>query len=220
MSRIINVAKQFNIGVVVIDPIYKMNLEGDENSSRDQTLLFNQLDRITTEAKCTLILNDHFGKGNQSEKDPLDAIRGSSAKGGDVDAAMILRRHEVDGCFSVDMVHRELPPVEPFCVGWNFPLMEPRQDLDPAAMKKSKPGRTPKYCLPKLLSHIGGSSVQNPISVSEWAKRAGIARQTLQNYIPKMREKGWISTLGDGSKARKFITEEGKEAVKQWESTQ
>ena len=29
--------------------------------------------------------------GNQAEKDPLDAIRGSSAKGGDVDVAVVLR---------------------------------------------------------------------------------------------------------------------------------
>jgi predicted transcriptional regulator len=220
VSGIINLAQQSYIGVVVIDPVYKMNLEGDENSSRDQTLLFNQLDRITTEAKCTLILNDHFGKGNQSEKDPLDAIRGSSAKGGDVDAAMILRKHEVEGCFRVDMVHRELPPVGPFCIGWKFPTMELRPDLDPAAMKKSKPGRTPKSSLPELLRYIRDSSAENPISVSEWANRAGMTRQTLQTYISKMRCKGWISTVGEGSKARKFITAEGKEAVRRWESTQ
>ncbi len=83
-----------------------------------------------TDLQCTAIFNDHSGKGNQSEKDPLDVIRGSSAKGGDLDAAMVLRKHDVDGCFRVDLVHRELAPVAPFCIGWNFPLMELRPDLN------------------------------------------------------------------------------------------
>ena len=120
VDSILEVIAHCHAEVVVIDPLYKLNLEGEENNSRDQTLLFNELDRLITVGKVTLILNDHFSKGNQSEKDPLDAIRGSSAKGGDVDAAMVLRRHEVADCFRVDIVHRELPPVEPFTIGWNF----------------------------------------------------------------------------------------------------
>lgn len=87
------------------DPLFKLNIAGEENSTRDQTVFFLELDRLTTEAGCTAILNDHSGKGNQSEKDPLDVIRGSSAKGGDLDAAMVLRKHEVEHCFRVDMVH-------------------------------------------------------------------------------------------------------------------
>jgi hypothetical protein len=145
ITRIIGLAGQFKSGVIVLDPIFKMNLEGEENNSRDQTLFFNQIDRLTTESGCTVILNDHFGKGNQSEKDPLDAIRGSSAKGGDVDAAMILRKHEEENAFRVDVIHRELPPVEPFTISWKFPLMELRPDLSPDAMKapKSKTRRAP-----------------------------------------------------------------------------
>lgn len=167
ISRIIELAIKLGIGVVIIDPIYKLNTEGDENSSRDQTILFNDLDRITTEAGSTLILNDHFGKGNQSEKDPLDAIRGSSAKGGDVDAAMILRKHEVEGCFSVDLVHRELPPVAPFCIEWEFPLMKLRPDLDAADMKKIN-GRPKKYDADDLLRLLPPEG----LSGSEWEDAA------------------------------------------------
>src|SRR5262249_54076285 len=71
VSRLIQIAKQLGAAVVVLDPVYKANLDGEENNSRDQTIFFNQLDRITTEASSTLILNDHFSKGNQSDKDPL-----------------------------------------------------------------------------------------------------------------------------------------------------
>jgi predicted transcriptional regulator len=213
VQRIIEIARQSHRAVVVLDPIYKANTEGDENSSRDQTVFFNQLDRITTGGECTLILNDHFGKGNQSEKDPLDAIRGSSAKGGDVDAALILRRHEVDGSFRVDVVHRELPPVEPFCIGWNYPLMELRPDLSPEAMKKNKGGRSKSHDPFDLISAIRDTTEANPISITKWAEKIGVSRQTLQGYVPALHKKGWIKTVGEGNCARRCITEKGRDLV-------
>jgi len=209
INRIVALAKQLKIGLVVIDPVAKANVEGEENSSRDQTLFFNQIDRLTTEAECTVVLNDHTTKGNQSEKDPLDTIRGSSAKGGDLDAAMVLRKHEEEGCYRVDMVHRELAPVDPFTIGWRYPLMELRPDLDPEAMKKAKAGRKKAHDPRKLLAAISDTTAENAVSILAWSKAAGIARQTLTDYLPELRSKGWIRTAGEGSNSRQFITEKG-----------
>lgn len=214
VGRIIRFAQHFKAGAVVADPVYKMNVEGEENSSLDQTLFFNQLDRITTEAGCTLILNDHFSKGNQSEKEPLDAIRGSSAKAGDVDAAMVLRKHEVEGCFRVDLIHRELAPVEPFCIGWEFPLMRLRPDLNAEAMKKAKPGRRKGHDPIDLLAVIEDTTAANPISISAWATKAGIPRGTLTDYLPDMHGQGLIKTTGEGHTARQHITDKGRNLVR------
>jgi predicted transcriptional regulator len=214
VSRIMAIARHRGATVIVIDPVFKLNVEGDENSSRDQTVFFNQLDRITTEGKATLILNDHSGKGNQSEKDPLDVIRGSSAKGGDLDAAMVLRKHEVDGCFRVDLVHRELPPVAPFVIGWRYPLMELRPDLSADAMKKPKGGPPKKYDPEVLCAAILDSTAEKGISISAWAAAAGVKRPTLQGYLPGLRAKGWIATAGEGNMARQFLTDKGREAVR------
>jgi hypothetical protein len=217
IDQIIVLAKERGIEVVILDPVYKLNTVGDENSSRDQTVFFNELDRLTTDAACTVILNDHFGKGNQSEKDPLDAIRGSSAKGGDVDAAMILRRHDVDGCFRVDLVHRELPPVDPFCIGWEYPLMRLRSDLDPDLMKKAKAGRRKSHSLEKLVAAISDHTAINPISISQWALKCDLARTTLTEYLPALRSKGWVTTVGEGKNARQALTGLGQEIALKWE---
>jgi RecA-family ATPase len=48
IERIIGLARELQAGLVVIDPIYKLN-QRDENSSRDQTALCNEIDRLTTE---------------------------------------------------------------------------------------------------------------------------------------------------------------------------
>jgi hypothetical protein len=216
ISRIIKVAAELGAQVIVVDPVFKLNTEGDENSSKDQTILFNELDRLTTEAGCTVILNDHAGKGNQSEKEPLDVIRGSSAKGGDLDAAMVLRKHEVEGCFRVDMVHRELAPVQPFVIGWEYPMMRLRTDLNADDMKKPGPGRDKDHDPAKLCARIITRTVNNPVSKSEWAEAVGIPRTTLTGYMPGMRKNGWIATAGEGSKARPYLTEKGVAAGQRW----
>lgn len=204
VDRIIQAALEINAAVVVLDPVYKLNVEGDENSSRDQTLLFNQLDRITTEARATLLMADHFSKGSQSEKDPLDAIRGSSAKGGDIDAAVILRKHNQEGCFSVDVVHRELPPVEPFVVAWKFPLFNLADDLNPADMKKAG-GRPQKHDPCSFLQLFP----DHPVSISELAMLAAVPRRTLADYLEILRGRGYVATIGEGNSARQMLTEKG-----------
>lgn len=219
VCRLIMIAKKFGAEVVVIDPVFKANTEGEENSSRDQTVFFNELDRITTEALCTVILNDHSGKGNQSEKDPLDVIRGSSAKGGDLDAAMVLRKHQEDGCFRIDLVHRELPPVEPFVVEWKYPLMELRNDLSANDMKKPKNvGALKKHDPKKILAAITHTTEAGPISISKWAELANVKRQTLQGYTDELRAKGWIATAGEGNTARQYITKKGLDAINEDEN--
>lgn len=209
IDRLIDAAEIYDAKVVVADPIYKLN-HGDENAAHVQTALFNELDRLTA-AGCAVIINDHFGKGNQSEKDPLDAVRGSSAKGGDVDAAMILRKHDVDDHFRVDIVHRELPPVDPFVMGWKFPLMRREDELNPQDMKQAKPGRKRSVSDGELLAAIADSTPESPISVSQWATAVGKSRSTVLPHIEALRTRGFVATTGDGASGRKYITSKGLE---------
>lgn len=213
INRLLKLVASINARALFLDPIYKLNTEGDENSSRDQTKLFNELDRITTEGRATLILNDHFSKGSQSDKDPLDAIRGSSAKGGDVDAAIIIRAHENKFSYTVDVIHRELPPVEPFVISWKFPLFSIDESLDPAALKQPKRGRPKTFDYLAALTAIADSSTENAYSRNAWAKKLGIPPATLFNHLPHLRTKGWIYTVGEGNTAKTVITPKGLQLV-------
>lgn len=209
VNRLIAICKEHGITVVVIDPVAMLNTQGDENSSRDQIVLMNEIDRLTTEAGCTVILNDHFGKGNQSEKDPRDAIRGSSAKIGAIDAAMILRVHDVEDCYRADIIQRELPPVEPFVIGWKFPLMQVRTDLDPEAMKKTKGGKTKNFTPSELLLPIKNTTVESSITITAWSKLLGIPRTSLAGNLAELRQRDYIRTVGEGTTSRQYITEMG-----------
>jgi len=215
VDKIIKMALARRCTVVVIDPIYKLNTQGkDENSAGEQTQFLNELDRITTEGKCSLIFDDHFSKGSQSNKDPLDAIRGSSAKGGDVDAAIIIRKHKEEGSFSVDVVHRELPPIEPFVITWQFPLFHQDGSLDAADMKQPRKGGRPPSVDPiEVLVGFKDTTPENGITVSRLAVNLGIARSTVRDYLPMLRSKSWIATVGEGARATQYLTKEGRERL-------
>lgn len=220
VDRIVAMAVNRRCSVVVVDPIYKLNTQGkDENAAGEQTVFLNELDRITTEGRCSLIFDDHFSKGSQSDKDPLDAIRGSSAKGGDVDAAMIIRKHKEEGSFSVDVIHRELPPVAPFAIRWQYPLFELADDLDPADMKQPKRGRPKKVDPTNVLPYLTDTDSEHGITISKLSEDSGISRQTLsQRYLPELRLKKFIATAGEGSSATQYITQKGKERLEKLNS--
>lgn len=215
VGRILHIANKFNIQVAILDPLFKLNTAGDENSAFIQTQLFNQLDRLVTTANLTLIFTDHFSKGSQAEKDPLDAIRGSSAKGGDVDCAIILRAHQEPNAFSVHIVHRELPPVDPFVIRWSFPLMTPADELNPANMKQPhQPGRPfSQPSFHQLLAPIITRTKNNPISFPEWAALTNTPITTLKRIAVQLIAKGFITSVGEGTKAKKAITQEGIQFV-------
>jgi len=215
VDKIIKMALKRRCTVVVVDPIYKLNTQGrDENSAGEQTQFLNELDRITTEGKCSLIFDDHFSKGSQSDKDPLDAIRGSSAKGGDVDAAIIIRKHKEEGSFSVDVVHRELPPVEPFVITWQFPLFHQDNSLDAADMKQPKKGGRPPSIDPiDILAGFRDTTPENGITVSRLALKLAMPRSTVRDQLPFLRSKSWIATVDEGARATQYLTREGNERL-------
>jgi hypothetical protein len=199
--------------LVIIDPIYKGLGGRDENSAGDVGQLCNEIEQIAVETKAAVLYAAHFSKGNQASKEAIDRIGGSGVWTRDADTIITLTKHEFENAYTVDLILRNLPEQAPFVVEWNFPLMCEAPHLDPNNLKQSA-GRRRKYDPRKLLAVIADTSAEQPISISAWATDAGIPRQTLDGYLPEMRRNGWIVTVGDGSAARRYLTEKGKAYVK------
>src|SRR5262249_51704582 len=134
----------------------------------------------------------------------------------DPDSLLIFTRHEMEDAFTVEATLRNFKPIEPFCVRWQFPLMGRDGELDPARLKQSKGGRKRTHAPEQLCAAIIETTAENPTRISAWAVAAKIPRQTLQDYLPGLRAKRWIATSGEGSSARQFITEKGREAVQEY----
>jgi AAA domain len=201
-----------NFALIVLDPIYKLYGGTDENAAGDVAELLNSLECLATETGAAIAFGAHFAKGNASAKEAIDRISGSGVFARDPDSLLIFTKHETDDAFSVEPILRNFAPVEPFAVRWQFPLMQLADDLDPSKLKQVA-GRKKEYNPKKLLAAIADSTPEKPVSVSAWAHAGNVPRNTLSGYLPEMRLKNWIGTIGEGNNARQYITNDGKALI-------
>jgi hypothetical protein len=80
-------------------------------------------------------------------------------------AEIVNAKHEEEGAFTVEMVLRNLPPVDPFVVKWQFPLFQRENSLDPARLKQAG-GRPAKHTPEMLLECLGNQRLTS----GEWEK--------------------------------------------------
>jgi predicted transcriptional regulator len=199
--------------LIIIDPIYKGLGGRDENSAGDIGELCNELEQIAVATGAAVLYAAHFSKGNQAGKEAIDRIGGSGVWTRDADTIITLTKHQVEGAYTVDLILRNQPEQPPFVVEWSFPLMRVASELDPDELKQVA-GRKREHDPRKLLAVIVGTTGEKPISIAAWAAAGNIPRQTLTDYLPEMRQKGWIATTGAGNAARQYLTEKGQKFLR------
>jgi hypothetical protein len=112
-----------------------------------------------------VVLAGHFAKGNASAKETIDRISGSGVFARDPDSLVVFTKHEEEGAFVVEMILRNLPPVKPFVVKWQYPLFVREGSLDPARLKQAG-GRPAKHTPEMLLECLGNQRLTS----GEWEK--------------------------------------------------
>ncbi len=214
IPKVIARIKRFNYSLVILDPIYKLYGDTDENSAGEVAQMLNELERICVETGSSVLFGAHYSKGNQSAKESIDRISGSGVFARDPDTILPFTRHENDGSFVVEPILRNLEPQDPFVVTWQFPLMVRDDQLDPASLKQvNGQGRKKDHNPVEFLNAIQHTNESKPVSISEWSRLAKIPRTTLMQYVSQLRTAGMISTIGAGANAKQFITNKGLEAL-------
>ena len=154
-SEIIRMAGRQYV-LICLDPTYKLLGSRDENRAGDIASLLNGFERLALATGAAIAFGAHFSKGNQALKESMDRIGGSGVFARDPDTILTLTRHQEDNAFTVEPILRNHPPVPPFVIRWNFPLMTRDEMLDPAKLKQAK-GRPSKYGIQDLVDHLGKS---------------------------------------------------------------
>lgn len=165
-EEIIARIKDTPYSLIVIDPIYKVLGERDENSAGDINSLMNELDKIAVASNAAIVVGHHFSKGNQAGKESMDRISGSGVFGRSPDAIVIITKHEQQDVYTVETTLRNHKSLEPFCVEWSHPLMVRNTSLDPKKLKK--PGAFAQQFTPQqLLMALGNDEM----TTAEWKKQ-------------------------------------------------
>lgn len=197
-----------NYLLIVLDPIYKIYGNTDENSARDTAELLNSLERLATESGAAIAFGAHFAKGNAAGKNAIDRISGSGVFARDPDSILVFTEHESESAFTIEPILRNFPRVPAFSVRWNFPLMAMAEDLNPEKLKQA--GVKKKFSEAELLKIIIDRDETNPVTITEWAELANVKRTTLSDYLTELRNRNFIKSVGEGKKAKIIITNDGK----------
>lgn len=190
VPRIIQRCRAENFALIVLDPIYKLYGNTDENSAGNVALLLNSLERLATETGAAIAFGAHFAKGNASAKEAIDRISGSGVFARDPDSLLIFTKHESDDAFTVEPILRNFAPVAPFAVRWDFPLMHRADDLDPAKLKQAG-GRKPTYLPADLFAKLPTDGLTN----ADWLAKAdgdGISKPTFYRLRKALENSGKI----------------------------
>lgn len=184
VDQIIERIKDTTYALIVIDPIYKVMGDRDENSAGDINSLMNELDKLAVASGASIVVGHHFSKGNQAAKEAMDRISGSGVFGRAPDAIMIITKHEQDDVYTVETTLRNHKTIEPFCVQWSYPLMVRSLDHDPAKLKRPNTFQE-KFRPELLLPYIETES----LTKSEWEKKAcDEHKMSARTFASKKRE--------------------------------
>ena len=122
-------------GLIIIDPLYKLLGAKDENAAGDIASILNMLEKLAVKSKAAVVFADHFSKGNQAGKEHIDRISGSGVKSRDADSILTFTSHVEKEGYVVGATLRNLKPVEPFSVRWQYPMMVRDGALNPSKLK-------------------------------------------------------------------------------------
>lgn len=193
--RIIQFAKAEGVGLVVLDPFYRLAGGIDENSAGDiADFLFN-LEQIASESEAAVAMVHHYAKGAAGAKDTIDRASGSGVFARDPDTLIFLTEHEQSTEDQPMVVAetrvRSFPPVRARTLRWKFPLWE--VDSGTAPEVKKPRGRKASHTVDDILEILGSDR----LTTSVWQKKAegkGIPRSTFYELRNKAEKQNLIET--------------------------
>ena len=185
-------------GMIILDPLYKVFGNRNENDAGQMTSLCNLLEKIASETGAAVVSAMHFAKGNASSKDSMDRISGSGVIARDPDALVMLTPHEKDNNYVVEFTLRDFATPKPFVVSWNYPLLQVDATLDATKLKdpKSK-GFVAAQDVEKVMDH--GEELTKFEIVVRMMAQLQCAKNKAEFAVGDAIVKGYI--VGVGSKA-------------------
>jgi hypothetical protein len=202
--KIIERCKNEDYALIIIDPIYKLLGDRNENAAGDVADFLNELDSIATETGASVAVCHHYAKGSAAGKEQLDRASGSGVFARYPDAIITLTAHQVEDSFVAEATLRNFKPVKPFVLTWAYPVMVLAEHLDPAKLKQ-KVGRPASYDTTDLLGCL-----QDGMTAGEWKKSAetimGIGKTTFYKLMNQCKSTGRIRCEPSGNTERWFKT--------------
>lgn len=195
MPHIINRVAGVQYVLVILDPVYKVLGEVDENNNGEVAQLLNEFEALTVKMGAAVAYGHHHSKGNQADKDARDRSSGAGAWTRDPDALIDLTPHSEDEHFTATYTLRNMAPVKPKVLRWEFPCMSFAPGKDPAALRGS--GRPVENSVADILGPL--KAAPKGISYSVW-EDACVGRGVSESTFKRLQKKA----IADGTVVKAF----------------
>ncbi|HEY5914463.1 MAG TPA: AAA family ATPase [Verrucomicrobiae bacterium] len=152
---------------LTLDSFYNLCGDIDENSAGEVKTVYRHIRALSARMKAAIMLIHHFAKGDPSGKMAGERGAGSRVHRQEPNAYVELTPHKQDGALCVDIDLRDYTRVPPFCVRFNYPLLEVDLDLNPKDIKTTRGRREKKAEVDDVVDLL-----DEPMSYSDWALEA------------------------------------------------
>jgi hypothetical protein len=180
-----NILDKVDYGLIVLDPVYKLLGDRDENANGDVGNLMNEFEQLACRTDAAVVLAHHFAKGDSTVKEAIDRISGAGAWGRDPDSIMVMTPHEEEYSFTVTSILRNHPPAAEFVVSWDYPLLKRRDELNPDNLRTHSSKRKVMTDLEFTQTFLTKTPKARKTIVDEAAKE-GIAARTVDRYLARL----------------------------------
>lgn len=204
-----------DLKLIILDPLYKMLGDRDENSAGDMADLMGYLDKLARETGAAVVFGHHFSKGNQASKDMRDRGAGSGAIMRDADSIMTVTPHKEEDAFIVECVPRNFPPWQSFVVRRQHPLMVVDDEADSRDFRQPSRGARPQeFPDEEVLALLDAA----PLRQTDWRQRAeeelGMSKSTFNNRLRQLREDNAVVLEGNLYKRAERTGSPVREAIR------
>lgn len=189
--QIVSLAKPDVYSLIIIDPLYKVMGDREENAASGMGPVLGELERLSSELGSALLLAHHFTKGNAAGKSTLDRASGSGVYARDGDAILTLTPHEADPdtCFTLEFVLRDFAPVEPVVLRWDYPVFEADERLVPCA--HAEPRRRRKWSYADVQEAAGHGLSYRELARAVMAK-CNISERTAERAVDECTQRRFL----------------------------
>jgi len=130
-------ARDNGAGTVIIDPMWRLLGEREENSNTAIGQLLKPLVRFSREAHASMIGAHHHAKGNANAKEAIDQASGAGAFIRDPATVLVMSAHKEDDAYIVTLRTNDFAPVDKFVIRFEYPLFLIDEALDPAEVREA-----------------------------------------------------------------------------------
>ena len=165
------------IEVIIIDPLYKILIDADENNGAECKPYLERFAEITATTGATIVYVHHCAKGVPGERSAIDRFAGSGYWARDADAMILINQHVEEDLMAVTPIVRNYEPQEPFSIRFEdtrFHLDDAPAELKTASSRADTEGPQ----LPSALSVF--QSINSPMKMGkgvELLQTAGFSRR-------------------------------------------